>query len=793
VLLRKTVSGIMLTLLLTSMLTLAFNIQPVGGWTGTVYIRADGSIDPPDAPITTYDNITYTLTDNIVSDADGIVVERDNIVVDGAGYTIQGTREYPYSGVDLTGRSNVTIKNMEINTFFYGIRLDYSSNNTIVGNNITANNLGGIGLFDYSSNNTIVGNNIANNYDGIRLFDYSSNNTIVGNNIANNSWGFYLDSSSNNTIVGNNITANNGYGISFQYSSNNTIVGNNIANNSWGIWLSSSSNNGIVGNNITANNLGGIGLSDYSSNNNGIVGNNIANNGYGIFFDYSSNNTIVGNNIANNSWGIWLHYSSNNYFYHNNFISNAKQVDFDSSSLNFWDDGYPCGGNYWSNYNGTDLYSGPYQNEAGSDGISDVPYNVSDYYDAVDKYPLMGPFNALDVGVWDNVAYTVDVISNSTVGDLIFDPLEGPFISFNVTGADGTKGFCRITIPKKLLWAEEGEWVILVGGEEVNYTSTLDKSNTYLYFTYNHSTKTIQIQGTQTLPIFYLNITSTEGGTTDPTPDNYTYVNSTIVSITAIPDANYVFSHWELDGSNIGSDNPVDILMDANHSLLAVFVLRNYTLTITSTLGGTTDPPTGTYNYTAGSSLNVTAIPNAGYSFDHWLLDGEIRTENPISILMDLNHTLEAFFIDDIKPDISVPWQDPPPDNVQSFQNVTVWVNVTDYGTGVKNVTLWYSLDNGTTWEPPINMTALPIPSDTTITYEATIPGYENCAWITYKIVAYDKAGNNATRDNNGYFYKYHVIPEFPTTIMLTLLMLTTLIATILLKKRRKTKHQPPF
>jgi len=48
-LLMKTVSGIMLTLILVSMLTLAFNVQPVEA-SGTIYIRADGSIDPPTAP-----------------------------------------------------------------------------------------------------------------------------------------------------------------------------------------------------------------------------------------------------------------------------------------------------------------------------------------------------------------------------------------------------------------------------------------------------------------------------------------------------------------------------------------------------------------------------------------------------------------------------------------------------------------------------------------------------------------------------------------------------------------------
>ncbi len=51
---KRMISGTMLTLLLVSRLTLTFNIQPSKtGWTGTVYIRVDGSIDPPDAPIKT--------------------------------------------------------------------------------------------------------------------------------------------------------------------------------------------------------------------------------------------------------------------------------------------------------------------------------------------------------------------------------------------------------------------------------------------------------------------------------------------------------------------------------------------------------------------------------------------------------------------------------------------------------------------------------------------------------------------------------------------------------------------
>lgn len=77
---------IMLTLLVASILTLALNLQPAKtGWTGTVYIRYDGSIYPEDAPITTFDNVTYSLTDDIYG---GIVIERSNIIVDGSGFTV---------------------------------------------------------------------------------------------------------------------------------------------------------------------------------------------------------------------------------------------------------------------------------------------------------------------------------------------------------------------------------------------------------------------------------------------------------------------------------------------------------------------------------------------------------------------------------------------------------------------------------------------------------------------------------------------------------------------------------
>jgi hypothetical protein len=71
----------------------------------------------------------------------------------------------------------------------------------------------------------------------------------------------------------------------------------------------------------------------------------------------------------------------------------------------------------------------------------------------------------------------------------------------------------------------------------------------------------------------------------------------------------------------------------------------SYTLTITATVGGTTAPAPGTYSYTALSLVEVTPVPEVGYSFDHWELDSvNVGSANPYLVLMYPNHTLEAIF-----------------------------------------------------------------------------------------------------------------------------------------------------
>ena len=178
---KRIVSGIMLTLLLISTLVLTFNVQPVKA-IQTIYISADGSIDPPSAPIQRNENL-YALTSNIIITSpysDGIVVLKDNIMIDGAGYTLQCRGG---KGIDLSGRTNVTVRNMEIRGFGTGVYLGSSARNNIIQNNMTG---GSYGIYTESSlNNTITGNNIRNaSWSGIWLRPDSNCNNIIENDIA---------------------------------------------------------------------------------------------------------------------------------------------------------------------------------------------------------------------------------------------------------------------------------------------------------------------------------------------------------------------------------------------------------------------------------------------------------------------------------------------------------------------------------------------------------------------------------------------------------------------------------
>lgn len=100
-------------------------------------------------------------------------------------------------------------------------------------------------------------------------------------------------------------------------------------------------------------------------------------------------------------------------------------------------------------------------------------------------YPIEIVFSV----TWEETTYAVATFSNSTITDFnfIYPPKQ---ISFNVTGTDGTIGFCNVTIPIVLL---DGDFKVLINGTQIGYTLTQNATHSFVYFNYSHTTKQVKI------------------------------------------------------------------------------------------------------------------------------------------------------------------------------------------------------------------------------------------------------------------------------------------------------------
>ena len=99
------------------------------------------------------------------------------------------------------------------------------------------------------------------------------------------------------------------------------------------------------------------------------------------------------------------------------FINNLFQA-YDDMDDNSWNDTYPSGGNYWSDYEGLDLNSTPSQDVPPSDGIGDTPYNID--ADSTDYYPLMIPYDP-----YPPIIHLLSPVNNSIIQ-------AGVILDFNV-------------------------------------------------------------------------------------------------------------------------------------------------------------------------------------------------------------------------------------------------------------------------------------------------------------------------------------------------------------------------
>jgi thermitase len=262
--------------------------------------------------------------------------------------------------VAVVNSTNITVANLAITSNVQGILFAYTTNSVINGNNVTKSDEDGIGLY-YSDHNIIAENSVIDTLIGIGVYA-SDNNTVNSNSVSGNIIGIYPYYSDNNIVINNKVAGGKRglVGIALTGAKDNILSGNEVAHNTF--WIGA-----------------GIYL-EWSSSNNTIIQNTMLDNNYGISIGY---------------WGLYglKDRDDNNTIYHNNLIQNTVQA-LSLNSLNAWDNGYPSGGNYWSDYNGTDLFGGSCQNVTGSDGIGDEPYSID--ANNKDRFPYMieirGPY-----------------------------------------------------------------------------------------------------------------------------------------------------------------------------------------------------------------------------------------------------------------------------------------------------------------------------------------------------------------------------------------------------------------
>ncbi|MFN7561656.1 MAG: InlB B-repeat-containing protein [Prosthecobacter sp.] len=132
------------------------------------------------------------------------------------------------------------------------------------------------------------------------------------------------------------------------------------------------------------------------------------------------------------------------------------------------------------------------------------------------------------------------------------------------------------------------------------------------------------------------------GGTT--TGDG-SYNGGANVTVVATPNAGYAFTNWTEGGLVVSSSATFTFAAASDRDLVANFTLgTSYTITTASApvAGGST---TGGASYASGTSVTVTATPNAGYNFVNWTESGtQVSANASYTFNATANRTLVANF-----------------------------------------------------------------------------------------------------------------------------------------------------
>lgn len=310
---------------------------------------------------------------------------RDTTIMDGSGS----------GNVVHIKANNVTIQGFTVRDGYQGIFFDHADHCKI--DDVLATSCTYGACFQYSRFNTVTNIVVANDQQGITLGDRSSHhNTLQNVEAHSNTRGIVGRLGSDYTRILDSNIHHNERGIDIGWSSywsiENTVIHSNLDK---GVRIDNT-RYGTLKNCEISSNSEGIQFTGWGAYYNTIVGNRIHSNNAGILLKYQARyNTMKENAIYNNNYGVYIcrHETlpnHSNVFYHNYFMSNNVNAQiYEDRYTNIWDNGYPDGGNYWSDYTGVDQYSGASQTTPGGDDIGDTPYVID--ANNRDNYPLMNP------------------------------------------------------------------------------------------------------------------------------------------------------------------------------------------------------------------------------------------------------------------------------------------------------------------------------------------------------------------------------------------------------------------
>ena len=123
-----------------------------------------------------------------------------------------------------------------------------------------------------------------------------------------------------------------------------------------------------------------------------------------------------------------------------------------------------------------------------------------------------------------------------------------------------------------------------------------------------------------------------------------TYKEGAEVVLKALPAANHTFEGWYENGEKIGSDPVISLVASSDRRIVAQFEpFVEIAAEVAPPEGGRVR---GAGFYQKGSEVVLTAVPNPGYEFDYWLMDGEQVPGVPArySFTAGESHLFEAVF-----------------------------------------------------------------------------------------------------------------------------------------------------